>query len=49
MTAERSWMYARLIDGLLNPRYLEGINEFIEKAKNCPEYLNGDQIRCPCN
>ncbi|XP_043816628.1 uncharacterized protein LOC110624237 [Manihot esculenta] len=49
MTAERSWMYARLIDGLLNPRYLEGINEFLEKAKTCTEYLNGDQIRCPCN
>ncbi|XP_043815296.1 uncharacterized protein LOC110620971 [Manihot esculenta] len=49
MNAERSWMYARLRDGLLNPRYLEGINEFIEKAKTCTEYLNGDQIRCPCN
>ncbi|XP_021621499.1 uncharacterized protein LOC110621531 [Manihot esculenta] len=49
MTAERSWMYARLRDGLFNPIYLEDINEFIEKAKNCPKYLNGDQIRCPCN
>ncbi|XP_021626976.1 uncharacterized protein LOC110625645 [Manihot esculenta] len=49
MHSERGWMYARLKDGLLNPLFLEGLNEFISAAKQFPDCLNGELIRCPCN
>ncbi|XP_043807342.1 uncharacterized protein LOC122721981 [Manihot esculenta] len=49
MHSDRGWMYARLKDGLLNPLFLEGLNEFISAAKQFPDCLNGELIRCPCN
>ncbi|XP_039141188.1 uncharacterized protein LOC120278460 [Dioscorea cayenensis subsp. rotundata] len=49
MSANRSWMYARLKDGLLNPNFLQGINEFIDFAKMHPECMDGIKIKCPCN
>ena len=41
--------YARLNEGLLNPEFLRGINDFLEFAKMHPECMDGIKIKCPCN
>ena len=48
MASNRSWMYSRLINGLLNPEFLVGLEEFIEFACSKPEWMDGNKIKCPC-
>ena len=48
MASNRSWMYYRLINGLLNPEFLVGLEEFIEFACSKPEWMDGNKIKCPC-
>ena len=40
-------MYSRLINGLLNLKFLVGLEEFIEFACSKPERMDG-KIKCPC-
>ena len=49
MSGARWWMYARIKDGLLNPDFLNGLEEFIAFACSQPEWMDGPRIRCPCN
>ena len=49
MATNRSWMYSRLINGLLNPDFLVGLEEFIEFACSKPKWMDGNKIKCPCN
>ncbi|XP_057993073.1 uncharacterized protein LOC131174052 [Hevea brasiliensis] len=42
-------MYARLKDGLLTSEFIEGIEQFITFAKQHPEWMDGDKLKCPCN
>ncbi|XP_058003650.1 uncharacterized protein LOC131180064 [Hevea brasiliensis] len=49
MGSDRRWMYARLKDGLLTSEFIEGIEQFITFAKQHPEWMDGDKLKCPCN
>ena len=46
----RSWMYDRLYPqrGGLKPRFVSGVQEFINHASLLPQFLNEETIRCPC-
>ncbi|XP_050211492.2 uncharacterized protein LOC126661677 [Mercurialis annua] len=46
---DREWMYVRLEDGYLHPRFAKGVEEFVEFAKRHPQFMDGAKIRCPCN
>ena len=49
MSESRQWMYRRYLpEGGWNPRFLEGIEEFIKVASSKPAYLDKHRIRCPC-
>ena len=48
MATNLSWMYSRLINGLLNPEFLVGLEEFIEFTCSKPEWMDGKKIKCPC-
>lgn len=43
MNPKKSWMYARLKEGLLNPDFLWGIDEFLKFAKMYQECM--DEIK----
>ncbi|XP_021609914.2 uncharacterized protein LOC110613202 isoform X3 [Manihot esculenta] len=49
MSSDRSWMYARHKEGILNADFLRGLNKFFEFAKQHPECMEGDKLKCPCN
>ena len=48
MASNRSWMYSRLINGLLNLEFLVGLEELIEFACSKLEWMDGNKIKCPC-
>ena len=48
MASNRSWMYSRLINGLLNPEFLVGSEKFIEFECSKPKWMDGNKIKCPC-
>ena len=48
MASNRSLLYSRLINGLLNPEFLVSLEEFIEFACIKPEWMDGNKIKCPC-
>ena len=48
MASNQSWMYSRLIYGLLNLEFLVGLEEFTEFAFSKPEWMDGNKIKCPC-
>ena len=48
MASNQSWMYSRLINGLLNLEFLVGLEEFIEFACSKPEWMDGNKIKYPC-
>ena len=48
MASNLSWMYSRLINGLLNLEFLVGLEEFIEFAYSKPEWMDDNKIKCPC-
>ena len=48
MASNRSWMYFRLVNGLLNLEFLVGLEEFIEFTCSKPELMDGNKIKCPC-
>ncbi|KAM3303420.1 hypothetical protein P3S67_014450 [Capsicum chacoense] len=36
----REWMYDRLLeDGFINPRFIDGVDSFVEFAKSHPEFM----------
>ncbi|KAM3248599.1 hypothetical protein P3L10_010368 [Capsicum annuum] len=38
--SDREWMYDRLLeDGFINPRFIDGIESFVEFAKSHPEFM----------
>ena len=41
-------MYSRLINGFLNPKFLVGLEEFIEFACSKLEWMDSNKIKCPC-
>ncbi|PHT58732.1 hypothetical protein CQW23_01095 [Capsicum baccatum] len=48
--SDREWMYDRLLeDELINPRFIDGVESFVEFAKSHPECIDGEKLRCPCN
>ncbi|KAM3340082.1 hypothetical protein P3S68_029952 [Capsicum galapagoense] len=36
-------------DGFINPRFIDGVESFVEFAKSHPECMDGEKLRCPCN
>ena len=48
MVSNRSWLYSRLINGLLNLKFLVDLEEFIEFACSKLEWMDGNKIKCPC-
>ncbi|KAM3288173.1 hypothetical protein P3S67_021603 [Capsicum chacoense] len=43
-------MYDRLLeDGFINPRFIDGVEIFVEFSKSHPECMDGEKLRCPCN
>lgn len=46
----RQWIYNRNLPGRTGIRqeFLAGVAEFINFASNQYQFMNGDQIRCPC-
>ncbi|XP_060210479.1 uncharacterized protein LOC132637405 [Lycium barbarum] len=47
---DREWMYDRILeDGFINPRFIDGVENFIAFAKRHPQCLDSDKLRCPCN
>ena len=48
MASNRSWMYSRLINGLLNLEFLVGFEEFIEFTCSKPKWMDDNKIKCPC-
>ncbi|PHT53060.1 hypothetical protein CQW23_07522 [Capsicum baccatum] len=43
-------MYDRLLeDGFINPRFIDGVESFVEFSKGHPECMDGEKLRCPCN
>lgn len=49
INSERSWMYIRLKNSLLNLVFLLGINKFIEFSRRHPECMDEIKIKCPFN
>ncbi|XP_050207371.2 uncharacterized protein LOC126656796 [Mercurialis annua] len=45
----REWMYVRYEGGYLHPRFIQGVEEFVDFAKMHPDCMNGEKIRCPCD
>jgi len=49
MSSNRQWMYKRLAKGLYDPKFIRGVQHFIEFAMSHPEGRDGERLRCPCN
>ncbi|PHT42889.1 hypothetical protein CQW23_16914 [Capsicum baccatum] len=48
--SDREWMYNRLLeDGFINPRFIDGVESFVEFDKSHPECMDGEKLRCPSN
>ncbi|PHT55713.1 hypothetical protein CQW23_04199 [Capsicum baccatum] len=48
--SDRERMYDRLLeDGFINPRFIDGVESFVEFAKIHPECMDGEKLRSPCN
>ncbi|PHU14812.1 hypothetical protein BC332_16017 [Capsicum chinense] len=48
--SDREWMYDRLLeDGSINPRFIDGVESFVEFAKSHPKCMDGEKLRCSCN
>ena len=49
MTSDRSWMYKRMLsDGFLSLEFVNHLDNFIEFAKQHPECMRGELLKCPC-
>ncbi|XP_060195230.1 uncharacterized protein LOC132624470 [Lycium barbarum] len=48
--SNREWMYYRILeDGFINPRFIDGVEDFVAFAKRHPQCMDGGKLRCPCN
>ncbi|PHT99408.1 hypothetical protein BC332_31603 [Capsicum chinense] len=48
--SDREWMYDRLLgDEFINPKFIDGVEIFLEFAKSHSECMDGEKLRCPCN
>lgn len=41
-------MHARLVNGFINKKYLNGVEEFVHFAKLHPNCMNDKKLYCPC-
>ncbi|XP_060202620.1 uncharacterized protein LOC132631039 [Lycium barbarum] len=48
--SNREWMYDRILeDGFINPRFIDGVEDFVAFSKRHPQCMDGGKLRCPCN
>ncbi|XP_021731250.1 uncharacterized protein LOC110698150 [Chenopodium quinoa] len=45
---ERRWMYERMVGQSINPKFVKGVDEFIQYVADHPESSNPNEVRCPC-
>ena len=48
MSENRNCMYQRLIDDFLNPKFVSGVEKFLEFASAHSEWMDEEKIKCPC-
>ena len=48
MSENRNWMYQRLINGFLNPKFVSGVDKFLEFSCAHAKLMDGEKIKCPC-
>jgi len=48
MLIRSTWMYHRLMDGRLRPKYITGVRRFINFAFSIDKNISREKIRCPC-
>ncbi|GAV80868.1 Transposase_21 domain-containing protein/Pkinase_Tyr domain-containing protein/Transpos_assoc domain-containing protein, partial [Cephalotus follicularis] len=49
MSGDRSWMRRRVLNHILNPEFVEGVNEFLQFAFANEQFVYEGKIKCPCN
>lgn len=48
--SDREWMFFRILeDGFINPKFSDGVENFIAFPKRHPQCMDCEKLRCPCN
>ena len=49
MISDRQWMYNRMSGGYLNPKFVDGVHDFVQFSISQPEWTDRPRIRCLCS
>ncbi|GAV74752.1 Transpos_assoc domain-containing protein [Cephalotus follicularis] len=49
MSGDRSWMRRQVLNHILNPEFVEGVNEFLQFVFANEQFVYEGKIKCPCN